>query len=192
MNPSMSELSYSTDGIDSSQWLQKPKADTAARLLSFQIWLCEQFDTHLAWPPNPRQRQHQHHQCKIFVLESIREMAKNGFLLDGENLATLLTTKIKAIADLQRRGKISDLYPYFRTVWRNFVRQELEQLRDTTMAIGHHITNLSASIKVDDTLPAIIDRYYNECLTRKLKVQRKAIHRHTAEKRQLPLFPPSS
>lgn len=118
----------------------------AARLAAFETWALQQLRERLVWPADPAAAARQAGQCRAFVMEAVADMGEHGFLFQPRELARLIVDKIDAVARQQRAGQVREIYPYFRTAWRTWVRGETETLRDKAHSVGAHVQDLTARL----------------------------------------------
>jgi len=161
----------------------------AGRLLSFEAWLTERMATLLHWPGRSKRQDREIQQCKAFVRLALRDLHNHGYLFDGPPLAKIIEDKLAEIAKLQRLGKITNLYPYFRHIWSNYVGPRAEELKAESMSLGCHINHLDKKIRAMETIPALEAQRHKETLREQMAKLRKSAKRAAAEKNQTSLLP---
>lgn len=124
------------------QWANE-RGVPAARLVAFESWLLAQMQARLVWPADKAAALRQAGQCRTFVLDAVAELGAHGYLFRPKELAALLTEKLDQIARLQKAGNVRDLYPYFRSTWRTWVRCSAEELRDRALLCGSHVRQIT-------------------------------------------------
>lgn len=117
-----------------------------ARLAAFESWLFEEMSTRLTWPRNAVARAKMIGQCRTFVVAAVSDLGQHGYLFKPKQLAALLREKLDQIGELQRQGKVENLYPYFRACWDGWVRRNAEELRDQAMSAQVHIGQIMTAV----------------------------------------------
>lgn len=161
-----------------------PKAKPAKRLHAFHRWL--QYIIAKAFAGEKQLTPRLLGQLKNTVLKSVRELNDHGYLLDGDALAEFLQAKLSNLEKYHKTGHIRTLYPYFKNAWDGYVRIHAEELKEQSMSIGMHISNLTTDYK--PTIPELEAQRHKESLTEALKKQRKRTARKASEAKQQTLF----
>lgn len=139
--------------------LLSEKPPPGERLANFERWLFAQLERRLQWPADPAARTRQICQCRALVMQAVVDLSKRGFLFRPRPLARLLEEKIDQIAAAQRAGRATNLYPYFRAAWQNWVGMRAEELKAESMALGTYISVLERGVV---TIPQLAERAREE------------------------------
>ena len=170
---------------------QDARLDQGERLAAFETWTANELYTRLQWPADPAKATRQVLQCRALILQAVADMGRHGFLFQPKTVAKLVTDTLDDVAQRQARGEIQDLYPYLRATWQGYVARQSDQLRAKAMALGSHISQITAKL---DAIPRLVAEDRSETIhTRKLAAKRRAAPVQTKSPPpadpQLDLFP---
>lgn len=152
------------------------------RLVRFEIWLYRELFNRLQWPEIVRSRsdfdrqEKMIFQCRVFVLKFVHDLKICGWLIDGQELADLITDQLDAIRAAQVKGRVRDLYPYFRRCFTKYCHANAEKLKEQAMSLGQTIDQVMERIGAPKSMPEIVSEYRQESLhkQRRMLSQRKA------------------
>lgn len=152
--------------------------DPAERLTEFDSWIYGLLKNRLSWTLHPKKAARQIGQCKGLVLECVRELERHGYLFDGQPLRLIIEQKIDEIAALQKKGKVTELFPYFRAIFRGLVARNAEEYKDHALQLRCHINHYEKEIDQAVTIPALEAQRHQETL----KERQARIRRQKAKK----------
>lgn len=156
----------STFGI----WMDTTRVP-AERLHKFDQWLTEQLANRLTWPRDSVSQARDIQQGKQFVLLFVRHLERNGFLFDANPLAALIIAKLDEIGELQRRGNVTNLWPYLRAIFSTYCGAKAEELRAESMQLGCHVSQILAN--APKSIPQLEAQRHAETLREQLAKQRR-------------------
>lgn len=154
----------------------------AERLHKFDQWLTQQLATRLTWPRDSVRQAKEIQQGKQFVLLFVRHLERNGFLFDAKPLAALITTKLDEIGEMQRRGNVTNLWPYLRAIFSSYCGAKAEELRAESMQLGCHVSQILAH--APKSIPELETQRHEETLREQLAKQRRAARKAVADSAQ--------
>jgi hypothetical protein len=156
----------------------------AQRLLSFDRWCRNELETRLQWPSNPAAQARQIEQCRVKLEKIALELWRRNWLLDGKRLAQHLRSAIDAVAAMQAKGAVKDLYAYFSASIDRYVGLHAEELQAEARlkSVGQLAHQLLAQAGVKaETIPELIAQRRDEI--NKAKEQKSLRQQLTAQRR---------
>lgn len=118
------------DEIAEDAWLrERAGVDPAQRREAWRGWLRRKLESVLVWPEDASARDRLIGQCIAEITTLCRQLRGRGWLLDGKELAEHVHELLAPIGAYQRKGKVGDFWPYFRSAVRKYVEAHADEIQ---------------------------------------------------------------
>lgn len=164
------------------EWLDL-KRPPVERLESFRQWVARLLYRKLHFSSHDEVAARQIGQCESIVMQTVAELEKYHFRLEGQALKSWIEAKVDHIAQAQRKNQVHNLYMYFKRSWSVYVGQQAEELKEQTRSAVYE-----AAIKGVKTIPELEFIVQKERLKASLRKRKTRADKSAAAQRQQKLF----
>jgi len=126
-------------------------------------------------------------QLRKQTFRMIAKMAQVGCFLNGSDLENMVRKAVFAPLEQARDEKVSEPYPYMQTVFSRLLERWSDEIKETSMRAGTHISQLMGKIQTDHSMTDIVAEYQLVIDERKEYEILKQRKREEGDQRQLKL-----
>lgn len=95
-------------------------------------------------------------QIKAFCMHMIAEMEEKGWFLDGDSLEAVVRRCVEGPLEAIAKKQMDNPYGYMVRVFDVFLAQEADNIKDTAMSLGTHISQVLGKIEHEKNMTGLV------------------------------------